>query len=149
MACATCNKDDGACGCISNVKELDLGSQVIWTLGGNAPGEVAIFFGPDDGLPISPTIANLQGVLIVANASSGFKAIAGFELSGDRVTWDAFVPFTAATYQAGNGTLAYAWNSATTNYKRYIRFVVKAQQDAGVNVIAIGRVQLIVNVLVR
>lgn len=134
MACSTCNAD-GACGCVSNYKEKDFGTRPMWTLGGaNNNGLQTYLLAGSDIEDAAPTLAALQATITVAQASLNFKCSVLFQVSADGINWDTAVIFTAATYQTGNGTLCYAWNMATTNYKRKIRFLVNVEQSAGTSV---------------
>lgn len=120
MACSTCN-NDGSCGCVSNYKELNLGNRTVWTLGG-AVGAADIVFGPEDGWPVAPTIARIQGTLTVRLATADFKA--------------------------GNNTLCYSIHTPAGNLKRRIRWVVRAQQASG-TAVAIANVGLVMGLFIQ
>ncbi len=130
MACATCSSN-GGCGCTSNYKEKDFGTRPMWTLGGANGGINTWILNGVDIEDVAPTLAAIQATVTVTQASLNFKCSVLFQVTADGVTWDTAVIFNAATYQTGNGVLSYAWNSATTNYKRKIRFLVNAEQATG------------------
>ncbi len=102
---------------------------------GGANGGINSFILPGTDIEdVAPTLAGIQATVTVMQSSLNFKCSVLFQVSADGVTWDTAVIFTAATYQAGNGTLSYAWNTATTNYKRKIRFLVNAEQASGTTI---------------
>ena len=150
MACSTCN-NDGSCGCVSNYKELNLGSRTVWTLGG-AVGLTDIVYGPEEGSPVAPTITGIQGTLTTRLATADFKAAVGFQVSSDGDIWDAIVWLgpNAGTpdFLTGNGPLCYSIHTPTGNLKRRIRWVVRAQQASG-SAVAIANVGLVVGLFIR
>ena len=154
MACATCNNNDGSCGCVSNFKEQSFGTRVVWTKGGTAGASARIhYWGGEDGLPIAPTIGQMQATVTVKDQSDDFETAVGYQVSADRATWDTPVYFGAngpssPEYQAGDGTTTYAWVMASGNLKRYIRFFTTSRQVAG-TVVAIANVSVSVGFLIR
>ncbi len=150
MACSTCN-NDGSCGCVSNYKELNLGNRTVWTLGG-AVGAADIVFGPEDGSPVAPTIARIQGTLTVRLATADFKAAVGYQVSGDGDAWDTIVWLgpNAGTpeFLTGNNTLCYSIHTPAGNLKRRIRWVVRAQQASG-TAVAIANVGLVIGLFIQ
>jgi hypothetical protein len=152
MACKSCDST-GACSCVSNYKELNLGTRTIWTLGGNAPGGVDVVMSVSAHAAIAPTLDKIQATVTVTNASSGFKAQVYYQISADGVTWDTAVFFNVAganppAAQTGNGTLVFDWLTGT-QFKRFIRFGVHAEQASGTNVIAIAEVSLVIGMLIK
>lgn len=153
MACATCSKDDGSCGCVSNYKDMNFGTRVVWTKGGTAASSARVhYWGGEDGLPISPTIVQMQATLVVKDQSDDFESAVGFQVSADRLTWDSEVYFGAAPgspeYLAGNGATTYAWYFASGNLKRYIRIFTTSRQVSG-SVVAIANVSVSLGFLIR
>ena len=147
MACTTCSSD-GACGCVSNYKEINFGSRVAWTLGGAAnSGQADIVLNPA-GQAIGPSLSQLQGNLTLTDSSTGLVGQLGYQLSTDGYGWDGYQPI-AAVWQTGPGALVPAWLSNVANYKRFIRFVLRVKQDTGVTVTAIGNAHVIIGFVVR
>ena len=149
MACATCNNNDGSCGCVSNLKVLTLGRRQVWSLGGSGSAANVLPVGSPNGYPVSPTIVMQQGILTVSEASNGVKVNLGYQVSAAGVSWDNPVYFGSPTYQTGNGPpLYYDWYTANVNYKGYIRYVVQIQQDS-VAYMVLCTVDVSINLIIR
>lgn len=153
MSCASCNSG-AACTCAnSNYKQLDFGTRVIYTLGGAHAGSgVDIVVSDSSIAATAPTLAQLQATLTVGEATNGFVGKVYYQVSADSITWDNPAYFQSgggAMVQTGNGTVVSDWVTGVSNFKRFIRFGVHAEQSSTNDILAIAQVGLVVGVLIK
>lgn len=143
-----------SCDCNLKVKTLNLGTKTCWSASGAFPATVYFVFSAEEGDSLLPAlISQLRASVMNQNSTASFQSFPFFQLSEDSLTWDtpiAIDPLAPATptYVVGNTQSTYGWYSATTNYKRYIRFGIAAQQVTGTP-IAQANVSLIIDILLK
>lgn len=106
-------------------------------------------FTPQEGIDtLTPLISQLRASLMNQQATGTFEGQVFFQLSEDSCTWDPPIALDGVTYLVGNGSSTTAWYSATSNYKRYIRFGVTAAATGG-TIIAMANCSLIIDILLK
>lgn len=133
----------------SPLRTVTYGPKTVFSTGATAPGESSVFvMSPESLLEIAPLLVGVRATVYVENATTGLYTEVVFQSTNDDDTWTTFSLETAGAV-AGNRKVTLAWSSNVSNFLRGIRFGVKASQNAGVNVVQLGQVTLIVDLLLR
>ena len=116
-------------GCTPPVRTIQLRRQLVYSLGGTAPGPVDLVLTDDALQQIATLLDQVRVSVKLESSTNDLKCSAYYQLSADGETWG---PMTNILPDIdGDGTYTGAWSS-NANWNRAIRFGITAEQDNSV-----------------